>query len=92
MPSSRRRAVSVSLWLSDGVLGCRVMEKPPKIQSIFPKGFWDRPSARSKGNSDPDEIAQAVGYALSNWEQVDQQMANIFIAMTGCRVRHGQEL
>jgi hypothetical protein len=63
------------------------MVAPPSAKAeLFTEKFWNRPSPGGKGDGNPDSIAQAVGYALTNWERADQEMAGIFIVMTGTDV------
>lgn len=65
----------------------------PKNKPIFTERFWDRPEPKPKGSDTPDQIFAAVGVALSQWELVDEQLANLFIAFTcepntGAYTRH----
>src|SRR5947208_13024631 len=53
-------------------------EKPP----IFTEQFWKRPDPQPKGADSADSLYEAVGRALSQWEGVDQELANLFIEFT----------
>jgi hypothetical protein len=47
--------------------------------------FWNRPPLRPQGDSDPRLTQQAVGYALSQWEHADQNLASLFSVMAGSK-------
>jgi hypothetical protein len=51
---------------------------------IFTSEYWERPTPRSKGAQDADAIYRAVGWALSNWEKADQELAGLFSVLTNC--------
>jgi hypothetical protein len=54
----------------------------PEIKPVLTKPYWERPEPKRKGSDTPDQIFAAVGVALSQWELVDEQLANLFIAFT----------
>jgi hypothetical protein len=56
----------------------------PERKSIFTEAYWRRPEPKDMGDPNPDMIAQAVGFALSKWEETDQAMALLFMLMTEC--------
>jgi hypothetical protein len=49
---------------------------------VFKKDYWDRPAISPKGDDAPQTLHEAVGYALSNWEEADQEMADLFLIFT----------
>ena len=49
---------------------------------VYKKTYWDRPPQDSKGDGKIEAIYEAVGYALSHWEQADQELANLFLTLT----------
>ena len=49
---------------------------------VYKKTYWDRPPQDSKGDGKIEAIYEAVGYALSHWEQADQELANLFLNIT----------
>lgn len=65
----------------------------PEIKAIFTERYWSRPEPKPKGSDTPDQIFAAVGLALSQWELVDEQLANLFFAFacepsTGAYTKH----
>ena len=54
----------------------------PEKNPVFTERFWDRPIPQDRGDASGDLIAQAVGYALSHWEQADQALADLFVRVT----------
>jgi hypothetical protein len=60
------------------------MAPKPKLEKpvIFTEQFWRRPAPQPMGDDDPKLVYQAVGEALSQWEQVDQRLADLFLAFT----------
>jgi hypothetical protein len=54
----------------------------PKKPDLFTEQFWKRPGPQPKGDDDPKLIYQAVGVALTQWEHVDQRLADLFLAFT----------
>ena len=58
--------------------------KPEKLP-IFTEQFWKRPAPQSKGDDDPKLLYRAIGEALSQWEHVDQRLADLFLAFTSER-------
>lgn len=60
------------------------MKKKPEQNAILTPSYWKRTEPRDKGDfPNGNKIAQAVGYALSNWERMDQEMATLFITVAG---------
>src|SRR5258706_16307581 len=54
------------------------MDSGAENPEIFKDSFWARPLPRAKGAVDCKLLYQAVGEALSQWEHVDQRLANLF--------------
>jgi hypothetical protein len=49
---------------------------------IFGSEYWERPVPSKKGDQNPDDIYRAVGWALSQWEKTDQELAGLFSVMS----------
>jgi len=49
---------------------------------VYVKTFWDRPPIADEGDKEQRTIYEAVGEALSNWEEVDQELADLFLIFT----------
>jgi hypothetical protein len=49
---------------------------------VFRKSYWDRPGHSRKGDDTQNALHEAVGYALSNWEEADQELADLFLVFT----------
>jgi hypothetical protein len=47
---------------------------------------WNSPSPLAGGDDKPEPLFTAVGKALSNWEHVENQLANLFVAFIGGKV------
>jgi hypothetical protein len=45
---------------------------------------WGRPEPRKQGDLDPDRLFSAVGQALTNWEHVEQELAQLFMILISC--------
>jgi hypothetical protein len=58
------------------------MTSKPKKPAIFTEEYWKRPDPQPKGDDKAQTIYQAVGEALSQWEYVDQRLADLFLAFT----------
>lgn len=54
----------------------------PRPPTIFQQAYWDRPKPSQLGAQESRLLYQAVGEALSQWEHVDQELANLFIVFT----------
>jgi hypothetical protein len=50
---------------------------------VFTEKHWKRPDPQETGDSKIDDIYAAVGYATSQWELVDQALANLYLAFVG---------
>jgi hypothetical protein len=48
----------------------------------FTDKYWDRPPSRDKGDSDSDPIHWATGYALSQWENMEEGLGYMFGIIT----------
>jgi len=56
---------------------------PPETDpALFTEAFWKRPEPSSKGDSDGNTICQAVGRALSAWEEAEGALADLFCFVT----------
>jgi hypothetical protein len=57
---------------------------PEKRPPPTPKkpNLWDRPEPVSIGDDKPERVYEAVGFALTTWEQLEHQMGTIFVALT----------
>jgi hypothetical protein len=60
----------------------RSVTSKPEKPAIFTKKYWKRPDPQPKGDDKAQTIYQAVGEALSQWEYVDQRLADLFLAFT----------
>lgn len=56
----------------------------PQKNPLFTEQYWAREPPSKKGDPDPNIIAQAVGHALSRWEQADWALADLFLLMSEC--------
>jgi hypothetical protein len=54
----------------------------PEKPAVFTQQYWKRPDPQPKGDDKAQTIYQAVGEALSQWEYVDQRLADLFLAFT----------
>ena len=43
--------------------------------------FWDKPEREPRGDLDADTIYRAVGAALSQWEQLESTLSEIFATL-----------
>ena len=48
------------------------------------KNYWSRPKNSAVGDADVDLIYRAVGRALSQWEMLEQRLANLFLIVCEC--------
>jgi hypothetical protein len=48
------------------------------------RGYWSRPAAKAKGDATVDPVYRAVGRALSQWEMLEQNLANLFLVVCEC--------
>jgi hypothetical protein len=49
------------------------------------KNYWSRPKEKSAiGDSSVDIVYRAVGRALSQWEMLEQRLANLFLIVCDC--------
>jgi hypothetical protein len=63
------------------------MVNPKKTKQIPPqRRAWDRPDPAPQGDDSADALFSAVGEALSAWERVENQVANLFCIFVGARV------
>jgi hypothetical protein len=49
---------------------------------ILVQAYWDRPVPREHGDPDSKPIYHAVGYALTQWEDADQALIDLFRELT----------
>jgi hypothetical protein len=49
---------------------------------IFTEKYWKRPKQSQKGDDSQQPIYEAVGQALSNWEEADQELSELFLIFT----------
>lgn len=49
---------------------------------IFGSEYWERSVPSKKGDQNPDDIYRAVGWALSQWEEADQELAGLFSVLS----------
>jgi hypothetical protein len=62
----------------------------PELEKvIFTEQYWKRPKQSPKGDDSQEPIYKAVGHALSNWEEADQALADLFLIFT-CNASKGQ--
>lgn len=54
----------------------------PQKPEIFTPQYWERPDPPPKGDAEARTLYQAVGEALSQWEMVDQGLADLFLVFT----------
>lgn len=48
---------------------------------------WHLPAREADGDESPDQLYTAVGKALSNWEQIENQLANLFATLVGAKIK-----
>jgi hypothetical protein len=48
---------------------------------------WDRPEPIEPGDATPEPLYTAVGKALSNWEKIENQLANLFASFVGAQIK-----
>jgi hypothetical protein len=58
--------------------------KKPK-DTLFPSDFWDRPDPSMTGDSKPDDTFAAVGRALTAWETVEEELAELCVIFSGLK-------
>jgi hypothetical protein len=58
--------------------------KPPRPPTL--RKPWELPARLEKGDDKPEPLYMAVGKALTNWERVENQAANLFTTFVGARV------
>ena len=56
--------------------------KPPKPATPPKVNIWDPPHA-TQGDTTENEIFEAVGRAITDWEFVEEELARIFAALVG---------
>jgi hypothetical protein len=62
--------------------------KPKSPKPLTPKTPkpWDLPTPLNNGDDTAEPLFTAVGRALSNWEHVENQLANLFVVLVGAKV------
>ncbi len=58
---------------------------PPEFSNAFE--YWKRPAKPARGEDSCDAIYRAVGEALSHWELLEMAMSDLFLALTGGRLK-----
>ncbi len=53
-------------------------KKPKKEKTPKPSKPWDDPPTKANGDDSPVPLFQAVGYALTCWERLDEALASLF--------------
>jgi hypothetical protein len=56
----------------------------PHKDTLFPKGYWERPANEKRGDPSAAQIYQAVGAALTAWELAEESLADLFLVMSQC--------
>jgi hypothetical protein len=58
------------------------MSKDSQIDEILTERFWKRPDPAQKGDDNRHDTYQAIGYACSQWEHLEDSLAQIFLTIT----------
>jgi hypothetical protein len=55
--------------------------------ALFPSGYWEKPTKDESKTSDHNigPMFQAVGHALSQWEMVEEKLADLFLSLCECK-------
>lgn len=48
---------------------------------IFTEPYWKRPPNQNQGDVKAATVYEAVGYALSNWEMMEENLAQLYLAL-----------
>ena len=60
------------------------MPKHPYFESeIFSEAYWERPDAGNQGNPNASQVYEAVGFALTRWELMEEALAELYLALVG---------
>ena len=49
--------------------------------SVFTELYWKRPPNENQGDADTHKIYEAVGYALTSWELMEEMLADLYLAV-----------
>jgi hypothetical protein len=60
-------------------------QKKPKQPDPPWKVLWPEDRGATKGDSDRDTLLAAVGFALSTWEMLEEELAQLFAALIGAK-------
>ncbi len=55
--------------------------KQPDFPKIFPEDHWNRPPLRDRGDATADLTYGAVGMAITQWEMLEDAVADLFAVL-----------
>jgi hypothetical protein len=50
---------------------------------VFSESYWKRPDSKNKGDENAHKIYEDVGFALTCWELMEEELATLYLALVG---------
>ena len=50
---------------------------------VFTEPYWKRPDDENKGDENAHKVYEAVGFALTSWELMEEELATLYLTLVG---------